>query len=81
MLLENDSSTILIIQVVLVSSISASLKASTNIDCSISAATPFVCLCDAVGTQVVFDEVEFERLVNKAYQEGASLKDGYAPFW
>ena len=37
----------------------------------------FVCL----GTQVVFDEVEFERLVNKAYQEGASLKDGYAPFW
>ena len=33
------------------------------------------------GTQVSFSEVEFEKLVNDAYANGAKLVDGYAPFW
>lgn len=33
------------------------------------------------GTQVSFSVVEFEKLVNKAYTDGAMLVDGYAPFW
>ena len=36
---------------------------------------------DYTGTQISFSEVEFEKLVNKAYTEGATLVDGYAPFW
>ena len=33
------------------------------------------------GTQIAFSEVEFEKLVNHAYIDGATLVDGYAPFW
>jgi hypothetical protein len=36
---------------------------------------------DYTGTQINFSEVEFEKLVNEAYTDKASLVDGYAPFW
>ena len=36
---------------------------------------------DYTGTQVNYDETEFEKQVNKYYREGAPLVDGYAPFW
>lgn len=37
---------------------------------------------DYTGTQVVFDENEFEKKVNEYFLSGGStLVDGYAPFW
>jgi Protein of unknown function (DUF3228) len=36
---------------------------------------------DYTGTQVSFSVDEFEKLVNRAYTDGAKLADGYAPFW
>jgi Protein of unknown function (DUF3228) len=36
---------------------------------------------DYTGTHVSFPVDEFEKLVNRAYTDGAKLVDGYAPFW
>ena len=36
---------------------------------------------DYTGTKIVYSEVRFEKLVNQAYIDGATLVDGYAPFW
>lgn len=33
-----------------------------------------------VGTQVSYDEIDFERIVNEYYTNGSPLVDGYAPF-
>lgn len=33
------------------------------------------------GTQIFFDEKEFEAKVNEYYTNGTPLVDGYAPFW
>jgi hypothetical protein len=36
---------------------------------------------DYTGTQIHYDPIEFERIVNELYDAGSTLVDGYAPFW
>lgn len=36
---------------------------------------------DYTGTQINYDPIEFERIVNELYEAGIPLVDGYAPFW
>ena len=35
---------------------------------------------DYMGTQVFYNEIEFEKIVNEYYNNGTPLIDGYAPF-
>lgn len=35
---------------------------------------------DYTGTQVKYNEIEFEKKVNEYYTQGVELQDGYAPF-